>query len=95
MKDLVLPATRKLAVVPEARPMHGGLDPEALVAGLPSVTAADPRDVTDLLAGLAGLWASAMRRPAPSGIPALRAFQRRFHRAAWDWVLRRTVLGPA
>lgn len=71
--------------------VHGGLDPEELVAGLPSVAAADPRDITDLVAGLAGLWASAMRSPAPSGIPALRAFQRRFHRAAWDWVVRRTA----
>jgi hypothetical protein len=61
------------------------------VVGLPSVAVADPRDVTDLVAGLAGLWASAMRRPAPPGIPTLRAFQARFHRAAWDWVVRRTA----
>ena len=73
--------------------VHGGLDPEAIVADLPAVTAADPRDVTDLLAGLAGLWALTMRRPAPPGIPTLRAFQRRFHDATLDWVVRRVEAG--
>jgi hypothetical protein len=73
--------------------VQGGLDPEHLVARVPPVAAADPRDITDLVAGLAGLWASAMRKPAPSGIPTLRAFQARFHRAAWDWVVRRTAQG--
>ena len=63
------------------------------MAGLPAVAAADPRDVTDLLAGLAGLWALTMRRPAPPGIPTLRTFQRRFHDAALDWVVRKVEAG--
>jgi len=68
---------------------HGGLGPEALVAGVPAVAAADPRDVTDLLLGLTGMWAAGMRRPAPPGLPTLRAFQRRFHDTALAWALRR------
>jgi hypothetical protein len=71
--------------------VHGGLDPETLVAGSPVVTAADPRDVTDLLGGLAGLWAVTMRRPPAPGLPTLRAFQRRFHDAALDWMVRRAT----
>ena len=60
------------------------------MAGLPAVAAADPRDVTDLVAALAGMWALGMRRPAPPGLPGLRAFQRRFHDAALAWVVHRT-----
>lgn len=74
--------------------VHGGQDPGALVADLPAVAAADPRDVTDLVAGLVGMWAVTMRRPAPPGLPTLRAFQRRFHDAALDWVVRRVAAGP-
>ncbi|WP_448613538.1 hypothetical protein [Modestobacter sp. URMC 112] len=73
--------------------VHGDLDPESLVAGLPAVAAADPRDPTDLLAGLAGMWAVTMRRPSPPGLPTLRAFQRRFHDAALEWVQRRVAAG--
>jgi Ser/Thr protein kinase RdoA (MazF antagonist) len=73
--------------------VHGGLDPGPLVADLPVVAAADPRDVTDLLAGLAGTWAATMRRPAPPSLPTLRPFQRRFHDAALDWVRRRVAAG--
>lgn len=32
------------------------------------------------------MWALSMRRPAPPGLPTLRAFQREFHDAALDWV---------
>jgi Ser/Thr protein kinase RdoA (MazF antagonist) len=73
--------------------VHGGLDPAALLAGVPAVTAADPADVTDLLLVLTGMWAVTMRRPAPPGLPTLRAFQRRFHAAALAWVEQRTAQG--
>jgi hypothetical protein len=53
--------------------------------------ASDPRDVTDLLAGLAGLWAVTVRSPAAPGLPTLRAFQRRFHDAVLEWVVRRAA----
>ena len=34
-----------------------------------------------------------MRRPAPPGLPTLRAFQRRFHDAALAWGSRRVAAG--
>ncbi|MPQ97471.1 hypothetical protein GB931_05935 [Modestobacter sp. I12A-02628] len=67
------------------------MDPEELVAASPLVSAADPADVTDLLAGLMGMWAHRMRQPPPPGLPTLRAFQRRFHDACLDWLVRRTA----
>ena len=70
--------------------VHGGVDPEQLVAASPVVGAADPADVTDLLAGLLGMWAHRMRQPPPPGLPTLRAFQRRFHDACLGWLVRRT-----
>ncbi len=73
--------------------VHGGLDPQALVEDLPAVRAADPRDVTDVLAGLTGMWGVSMRRPAPPHMPTLRSFQRRFHDAALTWVQRRATVG--
>ena len=75
--------------------VHGGLDPVALLAGVPAVAAADPADVTGLLLVLTGMWAYAMRRPAPPGLPTLRAFQRRFHEVALAWVVQRTAAGLA
>lgn len=74
--------------------VHGGVDPELLVAGSPLVATADPAAVTDLLLGLGGMWAAAMRRPDPPGLPTVRAFQRRFHDAALAWGRRRADSGP-
>ena len=73
--------------------VHGGLDPQALVGDLPAVRAADPRDVTDVLAGLTGMWGVSMRRPPPPHMPTLRSFQRRFHDAALTWVRQRAAGG--
>jgi hypothetical protein len=47
--------------------VHGGVDPELLVAGSPLVAKADPAAVTDLVLGLGGMWSAAMRRPDPPG----------------------------
>lgn len=73
--------------------VHGDVDPELLVAGAPLVAKADPAAVTDLVLGLAGMWAAAMRRPDPPGLPTVRAFQRRFHDAASAWGRRRMDAG--
>jgi len=73
--------------------VHGDVDPEDLVARSPLVAAADPAEVTDLVLGLAGMWADRMRRPAPRGLPTLRPFQRRFHDAALTWGARRVAAG--
>lgn len=72
---------------------QGGVDPEWLVRRSPLVAAADPRQVTDLVLAMAGMWASSMRRPAPPGLPTIRGFQRHFHGAALAWGVRRVALG--
>jgi hypothetical protein len=74
---------------------QGGVDPDWLVGRSPLVAAADPRQVTDLVLAMTGMWASDMRRPAPPGLPTLRAFQRRFHDAALAWGGRRVAAGLA
>jgi hypothetical protein len=73
--------------------VHGHLDPVELVADVPVVRGADPVDVTDFLAGMAGMWAVSMRRPPPPGLPTIRRFQRRFHDATLAWVQRRAAAG--
>ena len=73
--------------------VHGGVDPELLVAYSPVVAAADPADVTDLLLALTGTWAQAVRQPPPPGLPTVRDFQRRFHDAALAWARRRVDAG--
>ena len=71
--------------------VHGGVDAEALTASSSLMAAADPAAVTDLVLGLTGMWADAMRRPPPPGLPTVRAFQRRFHDAALAWGRRRAA----
>ena len=65
--------------------LHGH-DPDAVIAGNPLLNGVDP---TPFLAGLAGTWAEACRRPAP-GMPTIRAFQRAQGAVTRDWVRRRT-----
>lgn len=72
---------------------QGGVDPETLVARSPLVAAADPAEVTHLVAAALGMWASGMRGPAPPGLPTLRTFQRHFHDAALGWTRRRVAAG--
>ncbi|WP_176523068.1 phosphotransferase family protein [Blastococcus aggregatus] len=72
---------------------QGGVDPEWLVGRSALVAAADPRQVTDLVLAMAGMWATSMRRPAPPGLPTIRAFQRHFHDAALAWGMRRVAAG--
>lgn len=69
--------------------VHGGHDPELLWESADRSTGVDPADVTDLLLGLAGMWAESSRAPAPPGMPTIRAHQRRSHDAALAWARRR------
>jgi hypothetical protein len=66
--------------------LHGH-DPETVLAGNPLVAGVPP---TPFLAGLAGMWHDAARRPAPPGLPTIRGFQRAQGDTALDWVRRRT-----
>lgn len=66
--------------------LHGH-DPEAVLAGNPLLDGVDP---TPFLAGLAGTWHDAARRPAPRGLPTIREFQQAQGDVTLDWVRRRT-----
>ncbi|MEV1022513.1 aminoglycoside phosphotransferase family protein [Streptomyces sp. NPDC050264] len=65
---------------------QGGPDPEVLFTGHPLGRAADPEGVTRTLAALAGFFLDQAARPAPPGLPGLRAFQRAQGEAALDWL---------
>ncbi|PZS02861.1 MAG: aminoglycoside phosphotransferase [Pseudonocardiales bacterium] len=46
----------------------------------------DPDVLTAFVAGLAGMWATSMRRRAPADMPTIRAVQRAQHDVALSWV---------
>ncbi|MEU3223761.1 phosphotransferase [Streptomyces sp. NPDC006976] len=64
-------------------------DPEALFTAHPLGRDADPGAVTAVLAAMAGYFAQHAMRPAPPGLPTLRAFQAAQGAAALDWLRRR------
>lgn len=68
---------------------QGGPDPEDLFTAHPLGRAADPEGVTRTLAGLAGYFLDHAARPAPPGLPTIRAFQRAQGDAASAWLKRR------
>lgn len=72
---------------------QGGVDPEQLIGRSPLVAVADPREVTDLVLAMTGMFARGMRQPPPPGLPTVRAFQRRFHEATLGWGMRRVAAG--
>lgn len=65
--------------------VHGGVQPEPLLAAAAALDDVDQDAVTGLILALAGMWAEGFRRPVPPGMPTIRAFQRRFHDAALAW----------
>ncbi|MDF3299816.1 phosphotransferase family protein [Streptomyces tropicalis] len=65
---------------------QGGPDPEELFTAHPLGRAADPAAVTAALAAFAGCLAGSALRPAPPGLPTLRAFQRAQGEAAPAWL---------
>ncbi|MEH0842192.1 aminoglycoside phosphotransferase family protein [Micromonospora sp. CPCC 205711] len=73
--------------------LHGGHDTEALLRRSPLTADVDPHALTGVYAGLAGFFADAARRPAPLGIPTVRAFQQAQADALLPWVAQR--LGQA
>jgi aminoglycoside phosphotransferase (APT) family kinase protein len=71
----------------------GGHDVEKLVDV--HLHDAPPAQVTGVIAGLAGYFVDVARRPAPDGIPTLRAFQRAQGEAALRWLAARSSAGLA
>jgi hypothetical protein len=69
--------------------LYGGHDVEALMTRSPVLCAADPDVVTAFLAGLAAYFLDAARRPAPAGLPTVRAFQLAQGEVVLDWLARR------
>ncbi|MGW3241232.1 aminoglycoside phosphotransferase family protein [Streptomyces sp. NPDC001070] len=66
--------------------MQGGPEPEDLFAAHPVARDADPAAVDAALAALTGMFLGHARRPAPPGLPTLRAFQRAQGEAALSWL---------
>ncbi|MCX3059772.1 aminoglycoside phosphotransferase family protein [Streptomyces beihaiensis] len=65
---------------------QGGPQPERVFSAHPLGRAAEPEGVTRALAGLAGYFLEQAGRPAPPGLPTLRAFQRAQGEAAVAWL---------
>ncbi|WFE31476.1 phosphotransferase [Micromonospora sp. WMMD975] len=69
--------------------VHGGHDPDALLATRPLTARVDPADLTGALAGFTGFFLDGARQPPPPGIPTVRAFQRLQADALLPWLARR------
>ncbi|MFC4505796.1 MULTISPECIES: aminoglycoside phosphotransferase family protein [Streptomyces] len=69
---------------------QGGPDPEELFTAHPVGRNADPDGVTAALAALAGYFVEHALRPAPPGLPTLRAFQQAQGEAALAWLRERS-----
>lgn len=69
--------------------LQGAQDPEALLRCTAAGRAAEPAVVTCLLAALAGRMEEHARRPAPPGMPSVRAFQAAQARASRSWLQER------
>jgi aminoglycoside phosphotransferase (APT) family kinase protein len=67
--------------------LFGGHDVDALLARQAPST--DPADLTAVIGGLAGFFTDISRRPAPPGLPTVRAFQRAQAAAALGWFQQR------
>lgn len=65
---------------------QGGPDPEAVFTAHPLGRNADPAGVTAVLAALTGYFVAASLKPAPPGLPTLRAFQGAQGAAALRWL---------
>ncbi|MFI0896583.1 aminoglycoside phosphotransferase family protein [Streptomyces sp. NPDC020983] len=74
-----------LLMLPSVR-MQGGPPPERLFAAHRAAAGADPDAVTAVLAAFAGYLLGHARRPAPPGLPTLRAFQAAQGREALAWL---------
>lgn len=70
--------------------MQGGPHPEDLLARYAPARRADPEAVTAVVAAIAGFFTVEGLRPAPPGLPTLRAFQEAQGKEAREWLARRT-----
>lgn len=69
--------------------MHGGHDVDAIVAAHPLTRDADPAQVTQVVLAIDEMFQRQSRRPAPPGLPTIRAFQRAYAASTTGWLRRR------
>jgi hypothetical protein len=66
------------------------VDADELLAKHRSTAAADPNDVTALIAAITGALVERSRAPAPPGLPTIRDYQRVSAKTLLEWTKRRT-----
>ncbi len=70
--------------------MQGGPPPEQIIAGFAPCQAANPGDITAVVAAMAGFFTHRALQPPPPGLPSLRAFQAAQGQVAREWLSQRT-----
>ena len=70
--------------------MQGGPPPEEMLSRYPPARHADPDAITAVVCAIAGFFVREGLRPAPPGLPTLRAFQAAQGEVARSWLARRT-----
>jgi aminoglycoside phosphotransferase (APT) family kinase protein len=73
--------------------MQGGPSPEELLDRYPRAGQAEEGAITAVVCAIAGFFVHEGLRPAPPGLPTLRAFQAAQGRVARGWLARRTGWG--
>lgn len=83
-----------LSLLINAATLDAGFDPETWLTNHAVFAGASREDVSAVLAGFAGYFMDAARKPAPPGLPTLREFQRLQGEAVLRWLHRRGDTGP-
>lgn len=73
--------------------LFGGHDTRALLARLAAATGARREELIGVLAGLAGFFTDAARRPPPQGLPTVRAFQQAHADTLGSWLVQELAVG--
>jgi aminoglycoside phosphotransferase (APT) family kinase protein len=66
--------------------IQGGPDPDAFLTSASLTRDVPPRHLASVVAGMVGVWLERARRPAPAGLPTIRAWQAHCGAAALDWL---------
>jgi hypothetical protein len=66
--------------------IQGGPDPDAVLATSPVTRDVPPEHLAAVVASMLGFWVDRSRRPAPPGLPTIRAWQAHCGAAAWEWL---------
>lgn len=83
-----------LSLLVNAATLDAGFDPESWLDRHPVFAGATRSDISAVLAGFAGYFMDAARKPAPPGLPTLRTFQQLQGTAVLRWLEWRGDRGP-